>query len=354
MKETAAMFRLIADADLGSLRGVRQLVTGGDVAPAEQVRRALDELPGCVVINGYGPTESATFACCHVMRSSADLRVPVPIGRPIANTQVLVLDDHMEAVPMGVTGELYIAGDGLAVGYLNRPEDTAAAFLRNPFDARGRLYRTGDVVRYSADGALEFVGRKDHQVKIRGFRIEPEEIEAVLGRHSEVKDAAVVTWGGAPDEKRLVAYVVPRRPPEDAARAEQLRRWREVYDLVLYRGLGSTSPEADPEFDITGWTSSYTGLPLSAAEMKEQVDSTVQRILSRRPRDVLEIGCGTGLLLFRIAPACSSYLGTDQSREVVRHIQGHLIGRGLSQARVLERPAHEFGGFRPRSFDAVS
>jgi hypothetical protein len=180
------------------------------------VRRGLALLPGTRIVNGYGPTESTTFTCCYeVPRELGEGTASIPIGRPIGNTRVYVLDGEMEPVPIGVTGELYVGGDGLARGYLRRPDLTAEKFVPDPFgeEAGGRLYRTGDRVRHLADGNLEFLGRLDHQVKVRGFRIELGEVESVLGAHPGVKEAVAVVREDHPGEKRLVAYVVAEGEP---------------------------------------------------------------------------------------------------------------------------------------------
>src|SRR5262249_44679617 len=165
------------------------------------------------LINGYGPTEGTTFSCCHKIESESDDRGwGIPIGRPISNTTAYVLDERQEPVAVGGVGELYIGGDGLARGYLNRPDLTAERFLPNPFSVQmgGRIYRTGDLVKYREDGRLEFIGRYDHQVKLRGFRIELGEIEAALMRSSGVEQAAVVLREDEPAKKRLTAYIVPK------------------------------------------------------------------------------------------------------------------------------------------------
>jgi amino acid adenylation domain-containing protein/FkbM family methyltransferase len=207
---TASLFNLIVDEQLEALRGLKQLLAGGDVLSVEHVKRFLREVPGCVLINGYGPTENTTFSCCHPMTAWDDERSTVPIGRPIANTASYVLDEQMNAVAIGVVGELYLGGAGLARGYLNQPELTAEKFVPHPFSETGgeRLYRTGDLVRYQADGALEFLGRADNQVKVRGFRIELNEIETVLLQQTGVREAVVVVHEESATDKRLVAYVV--------------------------------------------------------------------------------------------------------------------------------------------------
>jgi amino acid adenylation domain-containing protein len=206
---TAGLFHRFVELEPEAVGQLRQLVAGGDVLSPAHVRRALSLLPADgVLVNGYGPTEGTTFSCCHRMRPGDDVPALVPIGRPIANTTVHVLDDHGERLPVGVVGELCIGGDGVARGYLKRPELTAERFVPDPFRGDGaRLYRTGDLVRWRRDGMLEFLGRRDDQVKVRGFRIEPGEVEAELAHHPGVREAVVVARGDGADERRLVAYL---------------------------------------------------------------------------------------------------------------------------------------------------
>ena len=220
---TASLFNTIVDAAPGSLRGVKQLLVGGEALSVDHVIRAMEMLPGTVVINGYGPTEATTFTCCHrVVPGELTGAGSVPIGLPIANTEVYVLDCYRQPVPVGVPGELYIGGDGLARGYRNRPDITREAFVVHPFRPNARLYRSGDTVRWSDHGYLEFLGRADDQLKIRGFRIEPAEIIAALRSHSEVQDAYVACVGAA-GEKTLTAYVVLKR--QGAVRVATLREF---------------------------------------------------------------------------------------------------------------------------------
>ena len=208
---TAGFFHVIVDERLSALRSVRELLAGGDVLSVPHVERLLRELPDCRVINGYGPTENTTFSCCKRIAPASRFRGSVPIGRPIANTRVYVLDPHRQPVPIGVPGELYVGGDGVALGYLRRPELTAERFLPDPFDATpgAQFYRTGDLVRYLPDGDIEFLGRLDDQVKIRGFRVEPGEIESILSRDDTIRECAVVVREDARTaQKMLVAYFV--------------------------------------------------------------------------------------------------------------------------------------------------
>lgn len=224
---TAALFNTMIDTDSRALSGIRQLLIGGEALSVGHVRRAMELLPRTQIINGYGPTETTTFACCHRIHKEDMVRSSIPIGRPIANTQVYVLDVEGAAVPIGVYGELYIGGDGLARGYLNRPELTAERFVPNPYSTKpgDRLFRTGDVTRFLPDGNLEFFARTDQQLKIRGFRIEPGEVESVLRQHPSLKEAAVIAREDQPGEKRLVAYVVRsgKHSPDPGALRDFLR-----------------------------------------------------------------------------------------------------------------------------------
>jgi natural product biosynthesis luciferase-like monooxygenase protein/amino acid adenylation domain-containing protein len=217
---TAGLFHLMVEEQIESLRQVRQILAGGDVVSARHVRMALEAMDGGRVINGYGPTENTTFTCCYPMSSAGDVGRSVPIGYPIAQTQVYVLDRHLQPVPIGVPGELFTGGDGLARGYVGRPDLTAETFIPDPFSATpgARLYRTGDLVRYQPDGRIEFLGRIDQQVKLRGFRIELGEIEAALAQQPGVRETVVVVREDRQGDKRLVAYIVPEEPgapPQD-------------------------------------------------------------------------------------------------------------------------------------------
>ena len=223
---TAGLFHLMVDEQLEALCHVRQLLAGGDVLSVEHVQKYLRG-GGQKLINGYGPTEGTTFTCCHRVEEGELKRRTVLIGQPISNTEVYILDEELHVAPVGVRGELYIGGEGLARGYQDRPELTAERFISHPFGTTpgARLYRTGDIARYMPDGQIEFLGRGDHQVKVRGFRVELEEIESVLMQHSQVRGAVVVaqeTTGGG-GQKRLVGYVVAEDAEEPST--SELRRY---------------------------------------------------------------------------------------------------------------------------------
>lgn len=207
---TAGLFYLIVEEQIEALSGVRQLLAGGDVLRVDAVSRVLRELPECRLINGYGPTEGTTFSCAFSAGPAMEFESTVPIGRAIANTQAYILDQQQNLQPIGMVGELYIGGEGVARGYHGRPEWTAARFVPDAIGGRigARLYRSGDRARCLPDGNIEFLGRIDDQVKIRGFRVEPGEIESVLRKHLEVRDCAVLVQTDITGERRLAAFVV--------------------------------------------------------------------------------------------------------------------------------------------------
>ncbi|HEY1938762.1 MAG TPA: amino acid adenylation domain-containing protein [Candidatus Angelobacter sp.] len=358
---TVGLFNQYAErlsADWGSLH---YLLVGGDVLDPVTIGRVLRNNPPQHLLNGYGPTETTTFAATYEILKVNEGQ-SIPIGRPIGNTRIYILDGQREPVPVGVTGELYIGGAGVAHGYLNRPELTAERFLRDPFvqDAQARMYKTGDLGRWLPDGTIEFLGRNDHQVKIRGFRIELGEIEARLREHAGVAEAVVMAREDAPGDKRLVAYFVPdkdyRGPEQNKKRADfsadHVSEWAMTFDEA-YR---QTETVKDSAFNIAGWNSSYTGQPIPAEEMQVWVETTVQRILSLEPKRVWEIGCGTGLLLFRIAPTCVYYRGTDVSRTVLDFLEQQIHHSELNLPAIdLDcKAAHEFDVLQEREkFDAV-
>ncbi|MFC4493028.1 amino acid adenylation domain-containing protein [Streptomyces ovatisporus] len=224
---TAGLFQLVAEEKPAVLRPLEEVWTGGDVVSPRAVRAVHRHCPGTRVVNGYGPTETTTFATRHAVTDS-DVREGggesgeggaaahgggVPIGRPLDGMRAYVLDDALQPVPAGVTGELYVAGAGVARGYLHRPALTAERFVADPFGPAGaRMYRTGDLVRWLPGGELGFVGRADGQVKLRGFRIETEEVAAALAGRGGAGQVAVVAREDQPGERRLVAYLVPEKP----------------------------------------------------------------------------------------------------------------------------------------------
>lgn len=203
---TTGLFRELADADIAALTGVRALLTGGEVMNPDTVRAVLGARRGRGLVHAYGPTENTTFTTCYVMTDPGQAGPAVPIGGPIQHTSVYILDERGRQLPIGVPGELYAGGDGLARGYAGNAAATARAFVPDPAGHGTRLYRTGDLARWRADGTVEFLGRRDEQVKIRGFRVEPGEVEVVLRAYPGVQDALVLATGEG-TQRHLVGYV---------------------------------------------------------------------------------------------------------------------------------------------------
>jgi acyl carrier protein len=205
---TAGLFHAYHTALAEAFGGLRYLLTGGDIVDPRHAAQVLAlPKPPRHLINGYGPTETTTFATTHIITEANGL--PLPIGRPIANTQIYILDAEMQPVPIGVIGEIYIGGIGVSRGYLNRPELTVERFIANPFSV-GKIYKTGDLGRWRTDGVIEYLGRNDFQIKLRGFRIELGEIEAALLACPNVREAVVLAREDHVGDKKLVAYLVSK------------------------------------------------------------------------------------------------------------------------------------------------
>ena len=333
---------------------LRILLTGGDKLHQYPPRFLPFDL-----VNNYGPTEHTVVTTSGSVRAGEYSATAPSIGRPIANTQIYILDAHLEPVPEGVTGELFIGGAGLARGYRNRPTLTAERFIPDPFGDKpgARLFRTGDMVRHLGGGAIEFLGRRDTQVKIRGFRVDTGEIEAALVKHPAITQAAVMAREDVRGEEALVAYVV--QDSDYVASQEQFAQWQDKriaqWQTLYENTYRQAPPNPDPTFNIIGWNSSYTGLPIPAEEMREWRDVLVERLLSLRPKRVLEIGCGTGLLLFQLAPRCEKYWSTDFSQTSLEGIRQQLTKRApeLSHVTLLHRRADNFEDIAEKGFDTI-
>jgi amino acid adenylation domain-containing protein len=208
---TTALFNQLVSFRADIFQSVKTILFGGEAVNPSWVQAVLKNKPPARLLHVYGPTESTTFATWYLIEEVPEGATNIPIGRPLSNTTLYVLDSHLQPVPIGVPGELYIGGYGLARGYLNRPELTEQKFIPNPLSTiKSRLYKTGDLVRYLSDGSIEFLSRIDNQVKIRGFRIELGEIKAILEQHSSVKEAVAIAREDSDGNKQLVAYIVPQ------------------------------------------------------------------------------------------------------------------------------------------------
>lgn len=359
----------LASSQLELCRPLKRAICSGEaLAPDLQAR--FFERMSAELHNLYGPTEAAVDVTAHACQPSERR---VPIGKPIANIAMYVLDAELAPTPIGVPGELHIGGVGLARGYLGRPDLSAEKFIPHPFAAKPgeRLYKTGDLARHLADGSIEYLGRIDEQVKVRGFRIELGEIEAALNAHPAVKEAVAFVRGHQSGDARLAAAVVPDWQAcksgsglWDELQAAQVEQWQDLYeDQYAPANVATHSATADAardvaaaqdgHFNIVTWNSSYTGEPIPAEEMHRWVDHTVERVRALGGSRLLEIGCGTGLILFRVAPHCERYVASDFSAAALRHVSAHLDAGLRSKVALSQRRADDFGGVSAGSVDTI-
>lgn len=357
LQATPATWKLLLSADWQGRKGLKALCGGEALTAAlsTQIRSRVATL-----WNLYGPTETTIWSCIHEIPGTPESSSSVEsVGRPIANTQIYILDQDRHPIAVGTPGEIYIGGAGVARGYLNRPELTAERFLPDPFspDPNARIYRTGDLGRWRADGTIEYLGRNDQQVKIRGFRVELGEIEAWLAQHAQVAEAVVTAREDATGDQRLVAHVVgnsrtavtsPSNGASGPLHGSMVQEWKTLWTATYE----TQQPAVGPSF--AGWNSSYTGQPIPEPEMQEWLDCTVTRLLALQPRRVLEVGCGVGLLLQHLAPRCDTYVGTDLSSAAISRLKSWIQGQhGLAHVKLLECGATDLQDIRGGPFDTV-
>ncbi len=336
-------------------RSLKHIVTAGEQL---QINHTIAEffrlLPQCRLHNHYGPSESHVVTAYTLPTNVDDWPTLPPIGQPISNTRILLLDSKLQPVANGTSGELCISGDCLANGYWQREALTTERFVSHPQALGGTLYRSGDLARMDEHGELHYLGRLDDQVKIRGHRVETGEVESHLRRHPEVRDCAVVASDDSGSDRKLLAYLVLDAKPglhTGSLQRDQLVQWQDVWDGTYQQAM----PEGDPRFDTSGWNSSYTGRPLPEDQMRAWVDGTVARILECKPSRVLEIGAGTGLILFGVAPHCDYYHATDYSPVSVEQLQTQLVAAddlsGRTRATVLA--ADQLEQLRGQQYDTI-
>ncbi|OBH51075.1 non-ribosomal peptide synthetase, partial [Mycobacterium sp. E2479] len=337
---------VLTSLDRARLDGVDTLVTMGEACPQELVAAWA---PGRRIFNAYGPTEATIWASCSAPLSGGQ---PVNIGAPIPGMCALVLDARLNPTPIGVVGELYLSGPALAQGYVGRADLTAERFVADPYVGAGsRMYRTGDLVRWTRAGSLDYLGRADTQIKLRGQRIEPGEIENTLLACPQVARAAV-TVHRSDTGSQLIAYITIEHTSTADQDAEIVEEWQHLYD-ELY--------DADVEapgfgMDFRGWNSSYTDDAIPLEEMVEWRSATVDRIMALRPRRVLEIGVGSGLVLSQIAPVCERYVATDISAVVIDRLARTLEDLQIpwrDRVELLTRPAHVTEALPEGGFDTI-
>ena len=351
-----------------SLPALENAMVTGEAVSVPLVNLWIDTYPDVPLVNAYGPTEAADDTCQYVISEKLlEDRRSVPIGESIPNMHHYIVDSQMNLQPIGVPGEICVTGIGVGTGYWGDDEKTRDSFVLNPFTRDSAdpnqhvLYRTGDRGFWRPDGNLECLERMDTQVKVRGFRIELGEIESVLGQHPVVREAAVIVREDEPGDRRLAAYLVSdSSSPEThedliALQEEQIDLWKDLHENS-YRNTQVSAPT----FNTIGWDSNYTNEPLPEAEMREYVEHTCERIRSLGPGRVLEIGCGTGLIMFPLLPHTTAYTGTDLSAVAIDQLKAYQVDpalqsqiKGLRGATLERRPAHDLTGFAPAAFDTV-
>jgi len=304
--------------------------------------------------NVYGLTEASVNS---TFSRIAPAELP-HIGKPLGNVQVYLLDEQQLLAPQGTIAELYIGGVGLARGYFKNSELTEQRFVANPFsDKKGeRLLRTGDLARYLPDGNIEYLGRIDEQVKLRGFRIELGEIESIIQQYNGVENALVLTQQSASDSQSLVAYVRPDEALithfDGCGNSERLDEWQDVFDDAYTRN-DDNDTSVDQETDSIGWDCSYRSTPIPAEEMQEWIDGTIATIASLRPRRVLEIGVGSGMLLYRYAENCEQVCATDISQQALQKVSQGVQRKDWQHIQLKQGRAHDLSDFEGMEFDTV-
>lgn len=362
MQATPATWRMIVDAGWQGNTNL-SVLCGGEALPVDLAYQLSKGNKN--VWNVYGPTETTIWSSYHKLPADFADKTPsvgfIEIGKPIANTTFYVLDKNLKRLPVGIEGDIYIGGVGLAKGYLNRPDLTEERFLLNPIDsARSQyIYKTGDLGKFNKDGNIEYTGRSDFQVKVRGYRIELGEIETAVAQVEGVSAVAVTTAADATGENHLLAYVT-----EDVVESElfqnqlsHIDNWKEKWNLIYDSGIKAISSEhvKDRKLD-TAIAQQLSGNSAIDEQVSEWLQQTIDRIINVRPQHVLEIGCGAGQLVMAIAPKCDFYHATDYSEialDELRQRLDHVDDDLKSRIKLELRMADDFSGIKPESFDTV-
>lgn len=330
---------------------LKEIVLAGEVCPPALGSQLLEIFEKFT--NGYGPTEATVAGTLKTCQRDSTIQFinKIPIGKPVANKKIYILDELGQQVPIGVIGVIHIGGIGLARGYRNNAKLTKLKFINHPL--YGRLYNTGDLGKHLENGDIEFHGRIDEQIKIRGFRIELTEIANRLMESKLVSHAAVTIIEDSPN-KNLAAYVVPNL--SGLLSMPTGNEWETTFETTYQIDL--VTQVKDPLINFIGWKSTYTGKEIPLPEMQEWVNATVKRIQSlAENKEILEIGCGLGLLLFRLLPTCKTYTATDISYSAIRYINEIIqkldptLAKKLIQATT--KPANRYESSEIKKYDLI-
>lgn len=295
---------------------LRVILLSGDWIPIPLITQMRRYFPNARIVSLGGATEASVWSVWHEVVYVDSKWKSIPYGAAMPNQTISVFDDSLRQCAPMQTGQIYIGGAGVALGYWKDEKRTKQQFIRHPATGQ-RLYRTGDLGRYLTNGEVEFLGREDTQIKLGGHRVELGEIEAVASRHEAVKHGIAA---GFAEHNAVYLYVVPDLGlslDSEIAMQDSHNHWREVYDQT-YR---NSQQPTDETFNTAGWVSRLTGKPYTDSQMVQWVDLTIDRLTDLKPKHVLEVGCGTGLLLFRLAPLCQSYCGVDFSAASIEYVE---------------------------------
>lgn len=327
---TSSWFNQLVANDINIFKTLQTIMVGGEKLFAPAIEKIRKTFPYIEIINGYGPTENTTFSLTYRIQETV-FTTSIPIGKPLNNRVAFIVDRHGQLVPVGVPGEIWLGGAGLARGYLNMPELTAEKFVVNPFQNKGSLlYKTGDQGKWLEDGTILFIKRMDEQVKIRGYRIELGEIEVAMNSLKEVDRSCVVIKTDSELNNKMVAYYLPSisivKAKERQLYTTTVANWKELYEIEYAKT--ELAQDIDPEFNIVGWNDSFTNQPIPPAQMREWLNDIMEVIMFESPERVLEIGSGTGLIYYQLAGKIKKYIGTDFSNSSINQISEE-ISKGL-------------------------
>lgn len=348
MQATPSSWRMILDSGWNMPLNLKVLC-GGEALSADLAHSLLTKCSS--LWNMYGPTETTIWS---TIKQISNYDAPISIGKPIANTQVYILDQYLKAVRPGGIGDIYIGGDGLARAYFNRPDLSRSVFMKDPFsnDPNARMYRTGDLGKYLPEGEILCLGRIDNQVKIRGHRIEPGAIEVALQAQQGVKEAVVIAREDRPGDKKLVAYIVPENPEEDKKGPSWQERWEDLYK----RGIQSESDLniSQQQLDIAV-AQEISGRSDIREEVEEWLAQSVNRLRDLRAKNVMEVGCGGGQLVFELAPDTAHFIATDYAETAIVKLQEKLDSdpEKWKNVKAVTAPADDYSFVEPRSLDLV-
>ncbi len=296
-----------------ALENLRHIIFGGETLHCSDLKRWYDthDRHNVQLTNMYGITETTVHNTYYIIQPEKVTMSQAMIGKPLLDTTLYIMDEKQCILPKGMFGEIYVGGHGLAHGYLNQADLTKEKFIEHP-TLQCRLYRTGDFGRCRQDGSFEYLGRKDSQMKIRGYRVELNAINTVIRKHSAIQQSHIMCL----ENQQIIAYCVPTcLPTKERDNTNIQENWQHVFN-TLYQ---NQSP-SHALFNTIGWNNSYNNQAIAQHEMKQWQHATVQRILDYQPKNILEIGCGTGLLLTQLAPHCSSYHGIDPAKQAIDYI----------------------------------